>query len=55
MNNDYYELIEYWEDEGGMICLGRKIKLFWCNCAFVSTYMGCRLVGGSDGVHEADI
>ena len=40
MNNEYYELIEYREDEEGMFCLGRRSKLFWCNCAFVFAYHG---------------
>ena len=38
MNNEYYELIEYREDEEGMFCLGRRRKAFWCICAFVFTY-----------------
>ena len=51
-NNEYYELIEYQEDEEGMFCLSRKSKLFWCNCALSSHITGCRLDKWEDLVEQ---
>ena len=34
MNNEYYELIEYSEDEEGMFCFGRRSKLLFHSYLF---------------------
>ena len=43
MNNEYYERIEYLEDDGGMFCLGWRSKFFGVIVRLSSHITGCRL------------